>query len=201
MEDALAQLPPLQKQADKRAHQPTDDKRRDVFALALQRMSLERIAQHAEISLSTLLKHYGDVLDLAGRNPRGQQPYEPNYIDRVKVMHWARVGTPQEVIAKELGICIDTLAKYYGEELEDAIEKGVADVAATLYSKALMGDTGSMIFYLKTRGRWRESSIGDEDNPLHIKGSIDISAIAQQMRQARIVEGSSKAIEDKSDGA
>jgi hypothetical protein len=52
----------------------------------------------------------------------------------------------------------------------------VANIASNLYAKAMAGDVTSMIFYLKTRGRWREKpSAGDDENPLvmRIEGSID----------------------------
>lgn len=100
---------------------------------------------------------------------------------------WARVGTPQAVIARELGMCVETMVKLYGDEFEHALERGVGEVAATLYSKALMGDNGAMIFYLKTKGRWKEARNGDEDAPIHIKANVDVAAIAQQMRQARVI--------------
>ena len=36
-----------------------------------------------------------------------------------------------------------------------------------LYTKAMSGDVTSMIFYLKTRGRWSEKApVGDAENPL-----------------------------------
>lgn len=123
-----------------------------------------------------------------GHNGGGWPRYEPNERDLEKVRIWARVGTPQKVIAHELGISVETMVKHYGDEFDHALEKGVGAVAASLYQKALMGDNTAMIFFLKTRGRWRESGIGDEDNPLHIKANIDVSAIAQQMRMARIVQ-------------
>lgn len=110
------------------------------------------------------------MTEIVGSKKRTKPPYEPTPALREKVRLWAAVGTTQEVIASELGISVDTLVKYYREELDEASSKGVANVAATLYAKAMAGDTTSMIFYLKTRGRWREKpSVGDEENPLVVK--------------------------------
>jgi len=105
-----------------------------------------------------------------GHNGGGWPAHAPTDETRQKVRLWAAVGTTQEVIASELKISVDTLAKYYRDELDEASSEGVANVASTLYSKAMAGDVTSMIFYLKTRGRWSEkASVGDEDNPLVIK--------------------------------
>ena len=106
----------------------------------------------------------------------GRPPYEVTDELRAKVRAWAAVGTTQEVIASELGICVDTLVKYYRDELNEASARGVANVASNLYAKAMSGDVTSMIFYLKTRGRWSEkASAGDEENPLvmRIEGGAD----------------------------
>lgn len=121
--------------------------------------------------------------DIVGtRKPRGRPPFEPTEEQRNKVRMWAAVGTTQEVIASELGICIDTLAKYFRAELDEATAKGVANVASTLYAKAMSGDVTSMIFYLKTRGRWREkASVGDEDNPLVIRTEGDPLDLALEL--------------------
>lgn len=40
---------------------------------------------------------------------------------------------------------------------KSARDKAVMQVGATLYRKAIGGDTTSMIFYLKTQGRWKEN--------------------------------------------
>lgn len=122
----------------------------------------------------------------------------PNDDDRWKVRCWARVGTPQAVIARELGMSEDTLRKLYADELAEAMERGIGEVAATLFQKAIMGDNAAMIFFLKTRARWVESGIGDAENPIHLNASVDVSALAQQMRNARVVEGKASSIEDKS---
>ena len=108
--------------------------------------------------------------------------------DRFLVKAWARVGTPQEVIASELGCTVPTLIKNFKQEIDQPLAKGVAEVGGTLYAKAVMGDTSSAIFYLKTKGRWKEPQAGDEETPLHIKGDIDIGAIARRMREARVLQ-------------
>lgn len=99
------------------------------------------------------------------------------------------VGTKQEVIAAELGVHIETLHKYYREELDEATARGVANVATNLYTKAMSGDVTSMIFYLKTRGRWSEKApVGDAENPLVVqhqgKAEELAQTIAQQLRSA-----------------
>lgn len=104
----------------------------------------------------------------------GYPPHVPTPELRHKVSLWAAVGTTQEVIASELKITVDTLVKYYREELDEASAKGVANVATTLYAKAMDGDVGSMIFYLKTRGRWSEKApVGDKENPFVVITSED----------------------------
>ena len=129
-----------------------------------------------------------DCSDLIGSRklPRGRPPHEPTPETREKVSLWASVGTTQAVIATELGICIDTLAKFYREELDAAADRAVARIAGTLYSKALAGDTTSAIFYLKTRGRWSEkASVGDEDNPLVIKTDAGDQTLSEALEIAK----------------
>lgn len=124
---------------------------------------------------------------IGGKKGRGRPAYEPTEDTRAKVRTWAAVGTTQDVIAAELGICIDTLAKYYREELDEATARGVANVASNLYSKAMAGDVTSMIFYLKTRGRWSEkASVGDADNPLVVQTDPLDRAMALAKDAARL---------------
>jgi hypothetical protein len=112
----------------------------------------------------------GDRKARKGNNGGGWPSHTPTDDLRAKVRTWAAVGTTQEVIASELHITVDTLVKYYREELDEASARGVANVASNLYAKAMSGDVTSMIFYLKTRGRWSEkASVGDSDNPLVVQ--------------------------------
>lgn len=102
---------------------------------------------------------------------------------------WARVGTRHDLIAHELGVSMPTLLKYFGDVLHEAKERGVAQMGATLYAKGLMGDTASAIFYLKARGGWRENQPGTAEEPLHIKGDIDVTAMARAMREMVTARG------------
>ena len=126
-----------------------------------------------------------------GTNKRKRGPigHVPTPELREKVRLWSAVGTKQEVIAAELGITVDTLAKHSREELDEATARGVANVATNLYTKAMSGDVTSMIFYLKTRGRWSEKApVGDAENPLVVqhqgKAEELAQTIAQQLRSA-----------------
>lgn len=75
---------------------------------------------------------------------------------RKTVTELVKFGIPQEKIAKYLKMCKNTLVKYYDFELEAGDVEINADVAKNLYSKILDGDVTSMIFWLKTRAKWKE---------------------------------------------
>lgn len=69
-------------------------------------------------------------------------------------MH-ARIGTPQDIIAKIIGIDSVSLTKYYSNELEVSLSEANANVANKLYQKALAGDVTAMMFWLRTRGKFK----------------------------------------------
>lgn len=113
-----------------------------------------------------------------------QSPHVPTEETRNLVAIWARVGTQQPVIAHELGISVPTLMKYYSEELTEARKRGIASVAATLYAKAIGGDTTSIIFYLKTQGRWRERDDEAEDEQKKID-ALDAKKLVDDLYKSR----------------
>jgi hypothetical protein len=97
----------------------------------------------------------------------GPKPHQPTDATRQTVSLHATVGTRQEVIAEILGISVDSLQRHYRSELDTSREKANANVGGALYNKAMKGDTASMIFWLKTRARWRETvDISNEDGSL-----------------------------------
>jgi len=72
-------------------------------------------------------------------------------------------GIPHEHIALRIGITHDTLVKHYKYELETGLSNANEQVANVLFSKAVFDkDLGAVIFWLKTRGRWREKDPEDD---------------------------------------
>lgn len=87
---------------------------------------------------------------------QGKPPHEPTKASRDTVQMHALVGTPQEDIARVLGIDAKTLRKYYRDELDLALAKANAKIGGALFNKALSGDTSAQIFWLKTRAGFKE---------------------------------------------
>ena len=72
----------------------------------------------------------------------------------------AAYGVPEQNIARVVGIDAKTLRKHYREELDTGQTKATAKVAESLYRKATTDGHQSVtaaIFWLKTRGGWRET--------------------------------------------
>jgi len=84
--------------------------------------------------------------------------HKPDRISRELVSLHATVGTTHETIAKILGIDPKTLYRHYRQELDESLAKANATIGGALFNKAKGGDTSSMIFWLKTRARWRETT-------------------------------------------
>jgi hypothetical protein len=56
-----------------------------------------------------------------------------------------------------VGIDDKTLRKYYRHELDMGKAKANGQIAKTLYSKAVGGDTTSLIWWTKTQMKWAET--------------------------------------------
>ena len=89
------------------------------------------------------------------------KPHEPTERTRAEVSALRSFGNTQEDIASHIGIDVDTMIKYYKDELDNSIIRANAKVGNALFRKATEEkDVTAMIFWLKTRARWREK--GDE---------------------------------------
>lgn len=86
----------------------------------------------------------------------GRKPHEPTKASKQLVELHVTIGTPQDVIADLLEINKTTLIKHYRRELDLANHKANAQVGGALFNKAIKGDTAAMIFWMKTRAKWRE---------------------------------------------
>jgi len=84
--------------------------------------------------------------------------HEPTDEQRQLVELHSTIGTRQDNIARIIGIDLKTLHKHYRDELDLGMDKANQQVGGALFSKALDGDTASMIFWMKTRARWSERS-------------------------------------------
>jgi hypothetical protein len=67
------------------------------------------------------------------------------------------VGAPQEHIARVLLIGHSTLQRHYADEMELGLSRANGSVAGKLFREAMGGNVTAMIFWLKTRARWREN--------------------------------------------
>lgn len=90
----------------------------------------------------------------------GRRAHKPNPFHRRQVEAMAGYGVPELSIARVVGIDAKTLRKHYREELDTGQIKATAKVAESLFRKATTDGAQSVtaaIFWLKTRGGWRES--------------------------------------------
>lgn len=89
--------------------------------------------------------------------------FQPTDADRERVKLMAAVGIPQNDIRKTIGrprgIGLMTLHKYFRDELDLGMIEANAQIGATLFKKALSGDTTAMIFWAKTRMGFKETSV------------------------------------------
>jgi len=121
----------------------------------------------------------------------GRAPFKPSDEQRAAVYQYAAVGVPQDIIGKLLGFSLDTLEKYFRDELDMAGPDATARVAGTLWKKAMDGDTASAIFWMKTRGGWRDVSrteiTGPDGRPIQTQSQVvhlDTSALDVEARDA-----------------
>jgi len=106
--------------------------------------------------------------------------HQPTQQTRRTVESMSAYGIPQPDIARVIGVCQETLTKYYRDELDLATAKANSKVAETLYKQATDAANPrsalAAIFWLKTRGKWTEtvSVLGPGPNGEHMhKVSID----------------------------
>jgi hypothetical protein len=83
---------------------------------------------------------------------RGRPPYEPAGDDRDTVVGMCRANYTKETIAEYLNISVDTLNKYYPDELRTSKKRMVTVAASKLYQNAIRGDQRAVEFILRMQG-------------------------------------------------
>jgi len=117
------------------------------------------------------------------KDPRGRKQHAPTDAQRQIVQLHVTMGTTQAMIARVIGIDKKTLRLHYRDELDLAMVKANATIGGKLFNKARDGDTASMIFWLKTRAKWREKSdvnLISEDGSMSPKAALDVSRLSPE---------------------
>lgn len=124
---------------------------------------------------------------VAQRKNPGTPAHVPTEQTRALVSLCMAIGYTHEQAARLVGICADTLAKHYPEELANGAERINAAVAKNLYSIATQQQDRkaaltAAIFICKTRLRWREkddvSAVVESDGPVRVTLKIGNAAPA-----------------------
>jgi hypothetical protein len=98
----------------------------------------------------------------------GRRAHKPDAFLRRQVEAMAAYGVPEVDIARVIGIDAKTLRKHYRDELDTGAVKATAKVAEFLYRKATTDGPQAVtaaIFWLKTRGGWKETSVQEFAGP------------------------------------
>ena len=106
---------------------------------------------------------------------------------REKVAHLAGLGVPQEDIAKIVGCSPKTLRKCFRDELDRGAAEANAIVAGCLFAAAKGGNIAAMIFWMKTRARWREQpTANDRDADADTGSSSEVLVLPDNNRDPEL---------------
>lgn len=84
----------------------------------------------------------------------GHQEHVPTERTKAIVEAYSLAGWNQDVIAKRLDICINTLYKHYRAELDEYKYDKLAVIAGCAYKMALDGNEKMIEMFLKCQARW-----------------------------------------------
>lgn len=105
--------------------------------------------------------------------------FEPTTEERQKVYQLTAAGFTVEDIAKVIWrygkpISDKTVRKYFKKELDTARIEAVGAVAAKLFKTAMDGNVTAQIFYLKTRGGWKETTVNEHSGEI-VSKNVELS--------------------------
>jgi len=126
----------------------------------------------------------------------GRPPFQPTDEQRRMVDQMTAYGIPQPDIARCLNIHEQTLRLHFREELDTGAARANANVAEFLYQRATGqhgnadGAVTAAIFWMKTRGRWKEISAteltGKDGAPIEM--SVEENRQKRCERAAQLIE-------------
>lgn len=117
--------------------------------------------------------------------------HKPTDKSRKRVRQHAAVGTPQRTIADCLGIHVQTLREHYRKELDLSIADANADMVGQLYQQGMAGNTAAILFWLKTRAGFKETSVVDNkssDGTMTPKGILPANLDMSKLSDAALKE-------------
>ena len=131
-----------------------------------------------------------------------QTHYERNEETAAIVNALSAYGVTHDEIALYIKVSKPTLYKYYSDELKLGKIRANTRIAETLYNMAKDGDRTACIFWLKTRGGWRETSrmeLANADNEaFRVSGDYDLSKLSKEelikLREILITAGANEEI-------
>lgn len=102
---------------------------------------------------------------------------ESSKIEKRKLIkNLAVAGIKQNIIAEIVGETMYSIRKNYLKELTLGAHQATANVAMSLYNNALKGNVTAQIFWLKTRGQWRET--------IEVKNKISYESTSRDIETA-----------------
>jgi hypothetical protein len=125
----------------------------------------------------------------------GRPPYQPDARTARQVEAMVGYGIPVDEIARVIGVCENTLRKYYGDEIAVGATKANAKVIESLFRKATgegQGAVAAAIFWAKTRCGWKETNVSEMTGP---DGAPQLTVLIQ--RFGREAEDASEAREQR----
>jgi hypothetical protein len=114
-----------------------------------------------------------------------RKAHKPDAVSRRQVEAMAGYGVPETDIARVIGTDAKTLRKHYRDELDTGQIKATAKVAEFLFRKATTDGSQAVtaaIFWLKTRGGWREAP---QD---HRVGIMDVTRLSDAELESMVAE-------------
>ena len=124
--------------------------------------------------------------ELPSKRKGGMPMFVPTAEQRNVVRKLSGYGLPHEQIAALVGKGIDrdTLAKHFRRELDEGKAAASERIGATLFEKAMAGDTASLIWWTKAQMRWTSLQ------QIQVQSDSRISIVsALEQAEGRVIEG------------
>lgn len=110
------------------------------------------------------------------KKKRGRKPLKRDPMKAEKVRLLSKYFIPQKYIANDMGISVDSLVKYYSEDLDSGKSEGAVLAYKTLFKKAVIdGDRVLLMFFCKTQLGMKETSEIEISNPDGKMNPLDIN--------------------------